>query len=80
MKGLLGGPMPHSLARAYNHWDLRDLARRRLPRAIFDYVDYGSEEGVAVRDNRQALEAIKIRPRTVNDVSKRDQSITLADA
>jgi isopentenyl diphosphate isomerase/L-lactate dehydrogenase-like FMN-dependent dehydrogenase len=69
--------MPYSLARAYNHWDLRDLARRRLPRAIFDYVDYGSEEGVAVRDNRRAIEAIKIRPRTVNDVSRRDQSITL---
>jgi (S)-mandelate dehydrogenase len=69
--------MPYRLSRVYNHWDMRDLARRRLPRAIFDYVDYGSEEGIAVRDNRRALEAIKIRPRTVRDVSKRDQSITL---
>jgi isopentenyl diphosphate isomerase/L-lactate dehydrogenase-like FMN-dependent dehydrogenase len=69
--------MPYRLSRVYNHWDMRDLARRRLPRAIFDYVDYGSEEGVAVRDNRLALERIKIRPRTVVDVSKRDQSITL---
>jgi isopentenyl diphosphate isomerase/L-lactate dehydrogenase-like FMN-dependent dehydrogenase len=69
--------MPYQLSRVFNHWDMRDLARRRLPRAIFDYVDYGSEEGVAVRDNRAALERIKIRPRTVVDVSKRDQSITL---
>ena len=57
--------------------DLRDLARRRLPRAIFEYIDRGSEDDIAVQANREALDRVKIRPRTLIDVTNRDQSITL---
>ena len=69
--------MPYRFSGVFNHSDMRDLARRRLPRAIFEYIDFGSEEGVALRDNRVAIERIKFRPRTTVDVSQRDQSITL---
>jgi isopentenyl diphosphate isomerase/L-lactate dehydrogenase-like FMN-dependent dehydrogenase len=69
--------MPHGLSRVYNNADLRELARRRLPRAIFEYVDRGSEDDLALRANRAALDAVKIRPRTLVDVTHRDQSITL---
>ena len=45
--------MPHRLSGVYNNGDLRDLARRRLPRAIFEYVDRGSEDDIAVRATGQ---------------------------
>ena len=69
--------MPYFLSGVYNTWDLRDLARRRLPRAIFEYVDRGSEDNAAVKTNRAALDRVKIRPRSLVDVAKRDQSVTL---
>jgi isopentenyl diphosphate isomerase/L-lactate dehydrogenase-like FMN-dependent dehydrogenase len=43
--------------------DLRTLAKRRLPRAIFEYVDGGADAEVTLRDNRRALEAVTFRPR-----------------
>ena len=62
---------------AYNIADLREMARRRLPRGIFEFVDRGSEDEVALRNNRTAFERIKLKPRTLIDVSKRSQEITL---
>ena len=32
--------------------DLRAAARRRLPRALFDYIDGGAEDEVTLRENR----------------------------
>jgi (S)-mandelate dehydrogenase len=46
-----------------------------LPRFVFDYLDGGSEDEVALRGNRRAFEAIKMTPRQLNDVSVRDQSV-----
>jgi L-lactate dehydrogenase (cytochrome) len=43
--------------------DLRPLARRRLPQAVFDYVDGGAEDEVTLRENRRAFEEITFRPR-----------------
>lgn len=43
--------------------DLRRLARRRLPRVVFDYLDGGAEDEVTLRSNRRAFEAIRLRPR-----------------
>ncbi len=62
---------------AYNIFDLREIARRRLPKGIFEFVDRGSEDEVALRNNRAAFERIKLRPRTLVDVSGRSQRITL---
>jgi (S)-mandelate dehydrogenase len=57
--------------------DLRLMARRRLPKALFDFIDHGNEDDVALRHNRAAIERIKLRNRVLNDVSKRDPAITL---
>jgi len=43
--------------------DLRTLARRRLPRVVFDYVDGGAEDEITLRENRRAFEEIIFRPR-----------------
>src|SRR5690606_25267368 len=44
---------------------------------LFEFMDRGNEEEVAMRDNRLALEAIKLVPRVLVDVSQRSQAITL---
>ena len=43
--------------------DLRTLARRRVPRVVFDYVDGGAEDEITLRENRRAFEEISFRPR-----------------
>jgi isopentenyl diphosphate isomerase/L-lactate dehydrogenase-like FMN-dependent dehydrogenase len=43
--------------------DLRPLARRRLPKAVFDYVDGGAEGEVTLRENCRAFQEISFRPR-----------------
>ena len=53
------------------------MARRRLTKALFEFCDRGSEDEIAMRDNRAALDRIKLLPRVLNDVSGRDPSITL---
>ncbi len=62
---------------AYNIADLREIARRKLPKGIFEFVDRGSEDEVALRNNRAVFERIRLRPRTLVDVSSRSQEITL---
>ena len=62
---------------AYNIHDLRELARRRLPKGLFEFVDRGAEDEVSLSNNRAALERIRLKPRTLVDVSQRSQEITL---
>lgn len=62
---------------AHNIWDLRDQAKRRLPRAIFEFIERGSEDEQLIRENVAKLAAIKFSPRTLCDVASRDQSTTL---
>ncbi|MGO4726447.1 MULTISPECIES: alpha-hydroxy acid oxidase [unclassified Inquilinus] len=54
-----------------NIQDLRTLAKRRIPRAIFDYADRGSYDEVTLRANRADLAAIGLRQRVMIDVDKR---------
>jgi isopentenyl diphosphate isomerase/L-lactate dehydrogenase-like FMN-dependent dehydrogenase len=49
--------------RVINIEDLRPLARRRLPRAVFDYLDGGAEAEITLRENCHAFEEITFRPR-----------------
>ncbi len=49
--------------------DLRDLAKRRIPRAIFDYADGGSYRELTLRANAADLDAITFRQRVMVDVS-----------
>src|SRR5258708_1155940 len=50
--------------------DLRQLARRRIPRAIFDYADGGSYDERTIRRNAADLDAMTFRQRVMVDVSK----------
>jgi L-lactate dehydrogenase (cytochrome) len=58
--------------------DLRTLARRRVPRAIFEYADRGSYEEITLRRNREALDALTFQQRVMVDVSKHELATTLA--
>src|SRR6266702_4273707 len=57
--------------------DLRQLHKRRVPKAFFDYADRGSYTEDTLRANRADLEAIKFRQRILVDVSKRDTSTAI---
>lgn len=57
--------------------DYRELARRRLPRFLFDYIDGGSYAEVTLRNNVADLEQIVLRQRVLRDVSAIDVSTTL---
>ena len=50
--------------------DLRRIARRKIPRAIFDYVERGSYDELTLTANRVDLDAIRLRQRVLIDVSK----------
>jgi L-lactate dehydrogenase (cytochrome) len=63
-----------------NVLDLRELARRRVPRAFFEYADRGSYDEITLRDNRAALEAIRLRQRVMVDVDQRNMATTILGA
>jgi len=57
--------------------DLRQLARRRVPRAFFEYAESGSYNEETLRANRTDLKAIKLRQRILVDVSSRSLDTTI---
>jgi L-lactate dehydrogenase (cytochrome) len=57
--------------------DLRVLARRRLPRALFDYIDRGSYDEHTWARNRADLRGLELRQRVMVDVSKLDTATTV---
>jgi L-lactate dehydrogenase (cytochrome) len=57
--------------------DLRQLHKRRVPKAFFDYADRGSYTEDTLRANHDDLQQIKFRQRILVDVSKRDLSTTI---
>ena len=57
--------------------DLRRIARRRLPRAAFDYLDGGAENELTLRENVRAFEDIVFRPRNAVKLDQCDLSTTV---
>jgi L-lactate dehydrogenase (cytochrome) len=57
--------------------DYRELARRRLPRFLFDYIDGGSYAEVTLRRNVSDLADVALRQRILRDVSSPDLGTTL---
>ncbi len=72
--GVDSRPMAADLSRSANIDDLRELARRRLPRMVFDFFDGGAEDEVTLRANRAAFERIRLVPQVLRDVSRVDPS------
>ena len=62
---------------AINIEDLRRLARRRLPRAIFDFFDGGAEDEVTLRANRAAFERVRLLPKVLVNVAQVDTKVRL---
>lgn len=65
------------LARAASIGDLRDVARRHTPRAVFDYVDGAAETEESLRRSRAAFEAIEFVPSVLRDVSEASSATTI---
>jgi len=57
--------------------DLRELSRKRIAKAIFDYVDRGAYDEATLRANREDLEALKFRQRVAIDVDNRSLGSTM---
>ena len=66
-----------ALDHCYNVNDLRAAAKKKLPKGVFEFVDRGSEDEVALRNNRAAFERIRLRHRALVDVSGRSTKTTL---
>jgi L-lactate dehydrogenase (cytochrome) len=60
---------PRTLRQCHSILDLRELARQRLPRPIFHYVDGGAEDEVTMQRNLSAFDDIRVLPGCLRDVS-----------
>jgi L-lactate dehydrogenase (cytochrome) len=65
------------LASCYDVADLRRVARRRIPRPVFDYVDGAADEELAVAGNTAAFRQWRFLPRVLADVDLVDTSVTV---
>ena len=66
--------MTQNIAKAYSIADLRRAAKRRLPRAVFDFFDGGAEDEITLRDNEAAYKRLRLMPKVLRDVSAIDTS------
>ena len=65
------------LARATSIGDLRLLARKRAPRAVFDYTDGAAEDEVSLRRAREVWASVEFAPTVLRDVSRVDTGRTI---
>jgi isopentenyl diphosphate isomerase/L-lactate dehydrogenase-like FMN-dependent dehydrogenase len=65
------------LSNCYNVSDFREAARRRLPKFIFEFIDRGAEDEVALAENIEAFRRIKLLTNFCTDLSERDMGTEL---
>jgi L-lactate dehydrogenase (cytochrome) len=70
-------PTQRRLSRALTIADLRTAAKRRTPRAVFDYTDGGAETETSLRRAREAFARVEFRPRVLRDVTVVDTTTTV---
>jgi L-lactate dehydrogenase (cytochrome) len=70
-------PTERRLSRALTIADLRAAARRRTPRAVFDYTDGAAEAESSLRRAEEAFQRVEFRPRVLRDVTKVDTTATI---
>jgi L-lactate dehydrogenase (cytochrome) len=70
-------PVARTLRSAITVDDMRKVARRRLPRGVFDYIDGGAEDERSMAYNSAAFARIEFCPNVLRDVSQIDVSTTL---
>lgn len=66
-----------ALDRCFSIEDLRRLAERRLPRGIYDYLDLGTEDHIALRENLRAFERLRLKTKFLVDLTEHDWSVDL---
>lgn len=74
------GYLPSSVARARNIADLRRMARVRLPRMVFDYIDGGADDEVSLKRNVSRFQDIELVWDALADVSAIDTTTTIMGA
>ena len=72
-----GDATDRRLAGAATVGDLREIARRRVPRAVFDYTDGAAGAELSLRRSREAFERVEFRPSVLRDVSVVDTGTTV---
>jgi L-lactate dehydrogenase (cytochrome) len=65
------------LRHCHNFHDFRELARRRLPGPIFNYIDGGADDEVTLRRNTESLERCDLVPNILRGVENVDMSVTV---
>jgi L-lactate dehydrogenase (cytochrome) len=68
---------PDQIMKAINIDDLRRLARRRLPRTVFEFIDGGAQDEITLRANRDDFSSLRLNPRVLTDIESRDLSVEL---
>ena len=65
------------LSQCHNFHDFRQLAQRRLPRPIFDYIDGGADDETSQRRNSKSFEDCDLVPNVLRGVREIDLSVTI---
>ena len=84
IKPLLGWSLPkfplpdRKLKHAVNLPEMRLLAKKRVPKAVFDYVDGGANDEISYKRSVQAFENVQFNARVLRDVSKIDLTTKIA--
>lgn len=69
--------MSKAIQQAINIADLQRLAKRRLPRIVYDFIEGGCDDEWGIDRNEAAIRRHGLIPRVLRDISRRDQSVTL---
>ncbi len=70
-------PVDHRLRKMVSIEECRRIAKRRLPRGVFDYIDGAAEDERSLAKNSASFSRIEFRPRVLRDVSSLDPTTTL---
>ncbi|MYB32839.1 MAG: alpha-hydroxy-acid oxidizing protein, partial [Acidobacteria bacterium] len=70
-------PVARRLGRCASVEDLREVARRRLPRGVFGYIDGAAEDERTQARNCNAFHRLEFRPRVLRDVTNVDPGVTV---
>jgi isopentenyl diphosphate isomerase/L-lactate dehydrogenase-like FMN-dependent dehydrogenase len=62
---------------AYSIDAMRTLAQKRLPRAVFDFVDGGAEDEIVTGRNESAFDDLSLLPQPMRGTTRRDQTVDL---
>src|SRR5688500_14546990 len=77
---MTGDATDRRLAAAATVGDLREIARRRVPRAVFDYADGAAGAEISLRRSREAFERVEFCPSVLRNVADVDPSTTVLAA